>query len=129
MRPHGARGYTESCGLDGEGGGVPPEDRATFGRIATAIKDTVVERLSWKAPFTKRAPRYPAAILVRFERIVRNRVVPVGWRIWAWAKLVKTWASLRWSDLQAMISGISALPLKGYIPCSAARRPPGLLDG
>ena len=107
----------------------PLEDRATFGRIATAIKDTVVERLSWKAPFTKRAPRYPAAILVRFERIVRNRVVPVGWRIWAWAKLVKTWASLRWSDLQAMISGISALPLKGYIPCSAARRPPGLLDG
>ena len=81
------------------------EDRATFGRIATAIKDTVVERLSWKAPFTKRAPRYPAAILVRFERIVRNRVVPVGWRIWAWAKLVKTWASLRWSDLQAMIPG------------------------
>ena len=81
----------------------PLEDRATFGRIATAIKDTVVERLSWKAPFTKRAPRYPAAILVRFERIVRNRVVPVGWRIWAWAKLVKTWASFRWSDLQAMI--------------------------
>ena len=52
-----------------------------------------MERLSWKAPFTKRAPRYPAAILVRFERIVRNRVVPVGWRTWAWAKLVKTWAS------------------------------------
>ena len=56
----------------------PLEDRATFGRIATAIKDTVVERLSWKAPFTKRAPRYPAAILVRVERIVRNRVVLVG---------------------------------------------------
>ena len=70
-----------------------------------------MERLSWKAPFTKRAPRHPAAILVRFERIVRNRVVPVGWRIWAWAKLVKTWASLRWSDLQAMTQEISALPL------------------
>ena len=26
-----------------------------------------------------------------------------GWRIWAWSKLVKVWASLRWSDLQAII--------------------------
>ena len=50
---------------------VSLEDRATFGRIVTAIKDTVVESLSW-TPFTK-ASRYPAAILVRFERIVRNR--------------------------------------------------------
>ena len=30
------------------------KDRATFGRIATAIKDTVVERLSWKAPLRRR---------------------------------------------------------------------------
>ena len=29
----------------------------------------------------------------------------IGWRIWAWAKLVKVWASLRWSDLQAMVPG------------------------
>ena len=27
----------------------------------------------------------------------------IGWRVWAWAKLVKVWGSLRWSDLQAII--------------------------
>ena len=27
----------------------------------------------------------------------------VGWRIWAWIKLVKVWASLRKSDVQAII--------------------------
>ena len=32
-----------------------------------------------------------------------------GWRIWAWAKLVKVWASLRWSDLQAIIPAELAL--------------------
>ena len=32
-----------------------------------------------------------------------NALVAVGWRIWAWAELLKVWASLRWSDLQATI--------------------------
>ena len=27
----------------------------------------------------------------------------VGWRIWAWIELVKVWASLRWSDIQAIL--------------------------
>ena len=27
----------------------------------------------------------------------------VGWRIWAWIKLVKVWASLSWSDVQAIL--------------------------
>ena len=36
-----------------------------------------------------------------------------GWRIWAWAKLVKVWASLRWSDLQAIIPA----ELGGSSPC------------
>ena len=46
-----------------------------------------MERLSWKAPWTKRAPRSPATILARSSK-------GIGWRIWAWAKLVKVWASL-----------------------------------
>ena len=29
----------------------------------------------------------------------------VGWRIWAWIKLVQVWASLRWSDVQAILPG------------------------
>ena len=75
------------------------DSRAMSGRIAWA------ERLCWKAPWTRRAPRYPAAILARWERIVLDLEVAVGWRIWAWAKLLKVWGSLRWSDLQAMIPG------------------------
>ena len=46
-----------------------------------------------------------AAILARWERIVLDLQVAVGWGIWAWANLLKAWGSLRWSDLQAMISG------------------------
>eukprot|EP00439_Symbiodinium_sp_Y106_P008397 s1962_g1.t1 len=72
---------------------------------AVAWMEKVAEFLPGGPGYGDWAPRYPAAILVRFERIVRNREVPLGWRIWAWAKLVRTWASLRWSDLQAMISG------------------------
>ena len=33
----------------------------------------------------------------------------IGWRVWAWAKLVKVWGSLRWSDLQASIPAELAL--------------------
>ena len=33
----------------------------------------------------------------------------IGWRVWAWAKLLKVWVSLRWSDLQAIIPAELAL--------------------
>ena len=33
----------------------------------------------------------------------------IGWRSWAWAKLLKVWGSLRWSDLQAIIPAELAL--------------------
>ena len=36
-------------------------------------------------------------------------IATVGWRIWAWAKLVKVCASLRWSDIQAIIPGELAM--------------------
>ena len=42
-------------------------------------------------------------MLVQLELLVVNDAMALGWRIWAWAKLVKTWASLRWSDLQAIL--------------------------
>ena len=34
-----------------------------------------------------------------------DEMYAVGWRIWAWIKLVKVWASLRWSDVQAIRPG------------------------
>ena len=81
----------------------PVEQRATQGRLAWAIKDRIVESLSTGAPLTKRAPRYPIARLARLEELVVDDMFAVGWRIWAWIKLVKVWASLRWSDVQAII--------------------------
>ena len=81
----------------------PTELRATQGRLAWAIKDRIVESLSSGAPLTKRAPRFPVAMLARLEELVVDEMYSVGWRIWAWIKLVKVWASLRWSDVQAIL--------------------------
>ena len=82
----------------------PTELRATQGRLAWAIKDRIVESLSSGAPLTKRAPRFPVAMLARLEELVVDEMYSVAyWRIWAWIKLVKVWASLRWSDVQAIL--------------------------
>ena len=79
------------------------EDRsATRGRAAWATKDKLVEILS-RAPLTKRAPRYPVVMLAAMEELVLDELTALGWRIWAWVKLIKVWASLRWSDVQAII--------------------------
>ena len=76
---------------------LPIELRATQGRLAWAIKDRIVESLSSKEPLTK------VVLLARLEELVMDEMYTVGWRIWAWIKLVKVWASLRWSDVQAML--------------------------
>ena len=78
--------------------------RATHGRLAWAAKDKITEILSEGARLIKRAPRYPVFMLMLLEALVIDVGHATGWRIWAWAKLVKVWASLRWSDLQAIIS-------------------------
>ncbi|CAE7299782.1 unnamed protein product, partial [Symbiodinium pilosum] len=46
--------------------------------------------------------RYPTWILVKIERLVLDENEVAGIRIYAWAKLFKSWASLRWSDIQAI---------------------------
>ena len=50
-------------------------------------------------------PKEKLAVLVIFERVVMDDSEPTGLRVYAWAKLVKVWASLRWSDLQAIRPG------------------------
>ena len=77
--------------------------RATHGRLAWAAKDKITEILSEGARLIKRAPRYRVFMLMLLEALVIDVGHATGWRIWAWAKLVKVWASLRWSDLQAII--------------------------
>ena len=44
-------------------------------------------------------------VLVAIERVVLDDSEPTGLRVYAWAKLVKVWASLKWSDLQAIRPG------------------------
>ena len=83
--------------------------RATHGRLAWAAKDKITEILSEGARLIKRAPRYPVFMLMLLEALVLDVGHATGWRIWAWAKLVKVWASLRWSDLQAIIPAELAL--------------------
>ena len=61
-----------------------------------ATKDKIVEALSEGAPLTQRAPRYPTWILVQIERLVLDEDEVVGLRVFAWAKLFKSWASLRY---------------------------------
>ena len=78
------------------------ELRATGGRLAWAAKDKIIEVLHEGAPLIRRAPRYPVMVLVAIERVVLDDSEPTGLRVYAWAKLVKVWASLRWSDLQAI---------------------------
>ena len=78
------------------------EDCASYGRLAWAAKDKIVEALSEGAPLTKRAPRHPAMLLVKIERYVLDDGEPSALRVFGWVKLLKTWASLRLSDLQAI---------------------------
>ena len=77
--------------------------RATHGRLAWAAKDKITEILSEGARLIKWAPRYPVFMLMLLEALIIDVGHATGWRIWAWAKLVKVRASLRWSDLQAII--------------------------
>ena len=87
----------------------PEEQRATHGRLAWAAKDKITEILSDGARLIKRAPRYPVHLLAQLEELVLDPGHAIGWRVWAWAKLLKVWGSLRWSDLQAIIPAELAL--------------------
>eukprot|EP00439_Symbiodinium_sp_Y106_P006126 s6672_g1.t1 len=66
--------------------------RATHGRLAWAAKDKITEILSEGACLIKSAPRYPVFMLMLLEALVFDVGHATGWRIWAWAKLVKIWA-------------------------------------
>ncbi|CAE7794108.1 unnamed protein product [Symbiodinium sp. CCMP2456] len=69
--------------------------RATHGRLAWAAKDKITEILSEGARLIKRAPRHPVFMLMLLAAVVIDVGHAIGWKIWAWAKLIKVWASLR----------------------------------
>ena len=56
------------------------------------------KKLESKAPPVKRAPRWLSCMIGLFEKVVMDVRAPVGRRLCAWFKLIKLWASLRFSD-------------------------------
>ena len=74
------------------------DQKATRGRDAWAtIKDKLVEILS-RGSFDKEGTQVPVVMLAAMEELVLDELTALGWRIWAWVKLIKVWAALRWSD-------------------------------
>lgn len=107
--------YDEPCGPS-----VPPlivkavvwmertaciDSRSRIGesQVVESVRDYVVEMLSKDSAPTKRAPRYPIAMMEAFERAVEDEKLLFGLRIVAWVKLVKLWGSLRWDDIQKVV--------------------------
>ena len=80
----------------------PTELRATQSRLV-GYQGLYCGVAIYRTPLTKRAPRFPVVLLARLEELVVDEMYAVGWRIWAWIKLAKVWASLRWSDIQAIL--------------------------
>lgn len=54
--------------------------------------------LGLTAPPTRRAPRFPVAILAAFEKYIMVRTNPDYLRGLAWIRLIKVWATLRFDD-------------------------------
>ena len=73
------------------------EDCASYGRLAWAAKDKIVEALSEGAPLTKRAPCYPTMLLVKIERYMLDDSEPPALRVWSDLQAIKP-AALRLTD-------------------------------
>ena len=74
------------------------EQRATHGRPVWAVK-----KRSWRC--SRRGPRSsdePPATRFSLELVVLDLGHAVGW-----SKLIKVWASLRWSDLASILAGLA----------------------
>ena len=61
-------------------------------------------------------------LLARLEELVLDPGHAIGWRVWAWAKLLKVWGSL--SDLQAIVPAELAL-VEGRLVTTLPQGPTG----
>ena len=81
-------------------GGVPHHEMLSQDfTIASVIKDIVVD-LKTKAGVKARKKAAPMLIsmIIALEALVITLSVPLFFRIYAWWRLVRVWAALRWSD-------------------------------
>lgn len=78
-------------------------ERIADSQVVCSVRDYIVEMLSKDRPPTQRAPRYPVVMMESLEHVVEDESLRVGFRIIAWVKLVKLWATLRWDDVQKIV--------------------------
>ena len=82
---------------------IDPRERIGDSQVVCSVRDYLVEMLSKDRPPTQRAPRYPLVMMEAFEHVVEDEDQRIGFRLVAWVKLVKLWATLRWDDVQKII--------------------------
>ena len=82
---------------------IDARSRIGESQVVESVRDYVVEMLSKDSAPTKRAPRYPIAMMEAFEHAVEDEKHLFGLRIVAWINLVKLWGSLRWDDIQKVV--------------------------
>ena len=82
---------------------IDPRERIGDSQVVCSVRDYLVEMLSKEKPPTQRAPRYPVVMMEAFEHVVEDESQRIGFRLVAWVKLAKLWATLRWDDAQKII--------------------------
>ena len=96
-----------------EAGEVAEADRlATQTSVLNLVKEaklaaevaltTRLEGESWRANTADQAPQLPLRLLLAFEQVVADLGRPVYQRAFAWYRLLRHWASLRWDDTQGI---------------------------
>ena len=82
-------------------GSVPAELRISHATLVVAAVEELSSRLgSRRHPDRRQANYLPVELLVAFERAVVCEERPAYTRLYAWLRLIKYWASLRFDDLR-----------------------------
>ena len=82
-------------------GSVPAELRISHATLVVAAVEELSSRLgSRRHPDRRQANYLPVRLLVAFERAVVCEDRPAYTRLYAWLRLIKYWASLRFDDLR-----------------------------
>ena len=85
--------FFETCGA------VPKEVRASeCALVHSAVKDLERELALGSARLKKKAPQFPTVVIMALEATVTNLQIEPYKRLFAWVKLVRIWAAMRFDD-------------------------------
>lgn len=86
-----------------ESGGMPAERRLSQNPLVRGAVDEMVLECAAANPRARaKAHALPVRVLLGWERVVVNKDFGLFLRVYAWLRLVKYWATLRWDDLMWM---------------------------